>query len=81
MSDVIVVGAGPVGLWSAIQLKLYNPTLNILMLEKHSEYQRSHTVKIDSESFKNSHPDPVFQKIIAPMTGLVSTNLLEKTLK
>ncbi|MBN9288191.1 MAG: hypothetical protein BGO43_08425 [Gammaproteobacteria bacterium 39-13] len=81
MSDIIVVGAGPVGLWTAIQLKLHYPALQILMLEKHAKYQRSHTVKIDETSFKESHSNPEFQKLIAPLVGLVSTNVLEQTLK
>jgi hypothetical protein len=33
--DVVFVGAGPVGLWTAILLKLLNSKVNILMYEKY----------------------------------------------
>lgn len=36
---IIFVGAGPVGLWTAIQMKLLQPFAVILMLEKHAVYR------------------------------------------
>ncbi len=51
-ADVVFVGAGPVGLWTAVQLKLASPQTNVLMLEKYIEYQRSHVLKVDPASFK-----------------------------
>jgi hypothetical protein len=52
-TDIIIVGAGPVGLWTAIQLKLNNPSLNITIFEKHQIYKRSHVLIIDYKTLKN----------------------------
>src|SRR5690348_13576714 len=81
MSKVVIVGAGPVGLYTAIQLKLYNPDIDIEILEKYSEYQRKHVVKVDKDPFADSHPHPEFQALLATLEGAVSTAHLEKTLK
>jgi 2-polyprenyl-6-methoxyphenol hydroxylase-like FAD-dependent oxidoreductase len=50
--DVVFVGAGPVGLWTALQTKIRNPSLNIVVLEKYSEYQRIHSLFIDATSLQ-----------------------------
>lgn len=47
MSDIVIIGAGPVGLWTAIQLKKRSPNLSITMYEKYEEYQRSHVLRLD----------------------------------
>ncbi len=47
MANIVIVGAGPVGLWTAIQIKKRNPALDIQMYEKHDVYQRSHVLKLD----------------------------------
>ncbi|KTC66837.1 Kynurenine 3-monooxygenase [Legionella birminghamensis] len=44
MVDVVVVGAGPIGLLYAWSMKKINPALNIVIYEKYSEYQRKHTL-------------------------------------
>lgn len=56
MPDINFVGAGPVGLFTAIQAKLYNPDLNILMLEKYTEYQRKikNNRLVDEDETENS---------------------------
>ncbi|MDP1603980.1 MAG: hypothetical protein Q8M03_12025 [Legionella sp.] len=43
-TDVLVIGAGPIGLINAWGMKHLNPHLNIVVLEKYAEYQRSHTL-------------------------------------
>jgi 2-polyprenyl-6-methoxyphenol hydroxylase-like FAD-dependent oxidoreductase len=53
MKKIIIVGAGPVGLWTAIQIKLASPTTNIIMFEKYSSYQRTHNLKIDPNSLSS----------------------------
>src|SRR4051794_27571662 len=57
--DVVFVGAGPVGLWTAIQLKILQPKLNILMLEKYEKYQRNHVLRVSPASFKHSVKDEI----------------------
>ena len=49
--DVVFVGGGPVGLWTAIQTKLLT-NKNILIIEKYLEYKRADIrLNIDSSSF------------------------------
>ncbi|BCA94850.1 hypothetical protein TUM19329_12110 [Legionella antarctica] len=35
--DVLIVGAGPVGLFTAIEMKLHNPALQIKILDRNKE--------------------------------------------
>jgi len=79
--DVIFIGAGPVGLWTAIQTKLLEPKLHILMFEKHPQYQRSHPLKMSMTSFWNTINDTEFQRLIYSMLGKkISTNDIEQSL-
>ena len=48
--DVVIVGAGPVGLFLAVQLQIRCPMISIVMLEKHAVYQRSHVLRVDKRS-------------------------------
>jgi protoporphyrinogen oxidase len=50
----LIVGAGPVGLWTAIKLKLQTPEADILVLEKRPEYTRNAVFRIDKDSFSFS---------------------------
>ena len=43
-TQVLVVGAGPIGLIKIWGMKCLNPNLKIVVLEKYPEYQRSHTL-------------------------------------
>lgn len=81
MSKIIIVGAGPVGLWTAIQIKLYSPETDILMLEQYPEYQRKHVVSISEASLENAHNDPAFRALFPQLIGNVSTKKIEDTLK
>ncbi|OGV49872.1 MAG: hypothetical protein A3F46_06870 [Legionellales bacterium RIFCSPHIGHO2_12_FULL_42_9] len=80
-SDIIFVGAGPVGLYTAIQAKLYNPSINILMLERDTDYKRTHILNLDTKSYLGSHPDPYFQDLLRQLDGFVPTNEIETKLK
>lgn len=81
-TDVVIVGAGPVGLWTAIQTKLRNPHLHIEMFDKHSCYQRKHVLKISKSSLSGCAADPRLKKIIKDFTQSpkMSTNLIEEKL-
>lgn len=79
-ADAIFVGAGPVGLYSAIQAKPYQPDLKIIMLERHETYLRHHILRIDKDSYINSHPNPEFQKVLEPLKGMVPTSTIESAL-
>ena len=79
--QVIFIGAGPVGLWVAIQLKLHFPKLRILMLDKYAVFQRSHLLRIVRRSLKNVHKDlKDFKEWALGLTGKIRTNDLEKRL-
>jgi 2-polyprenyl-6-methoxyphenol hydroxylase-like FAD-dependent oxidoreductase len=49
--QVLVIGGGPTGLMTAIQIKLRRPETSIMILNKHAAYQRHHTLQLSSESF------------------------------
>jgi len=78
--DVVFVGAGPVGLFTAIQLALYCPDLTILMLEKYSKYQRTQTLFLDASSFQGSHPNTAFQAFLHALPRRVKIQELEDKL-
>lgn len=80
MPDIIFVGAGPVGLFTAIQIKLQDPGLNVVMFEKYVEYQRKHVLIIEPHSYKDAHPDARFQRIISELHGAVRTSVIEQQL-
>tara|TARA_R110002124_G_scaffold129483_1_gene291033 strand:+ start:343770 stop:345023 length:1254 start_codon:yes stop_codon:yes gene_type:complete len=48
--EIVIVGAGPVGLWTAIQIKKRRPNINVKIYERYSEYKRSHVLKLESRS-------------------------------
>ncbi len=77
------------GIWSAIQLKLLQPTLAVLVLEKYSTYQRSHVLSVEKDSFANAILSPALQPLFDLLDfnpkfshpkSLVRTNSLEDAL-
>lgn len=46
-ADVVIIGAGPVGLWTALQIRKRMPSAAITMYERHLTYQRSHVLRLD----------------------------------
>lgn len=76
--DVLVVGAGPVGLFTAIETKLSNPDLDIKIIERNTEYTRHHILRIKEESLKNSEAYRTYDKI-RELKGFVPTSQIEGT--
>ena len=79
MANVVVVGAGPVGIWSAIQLKNRNPDWHIHMYERHTEYQRSHILRLDHWSLllygrksKDEREQQFYQEITGKTLGQIT---------
>ncbi len=79
----VFVGAGPVGLWGAIQHKLNNPEADIEMFDKYSEYKRTHTVRLDIGSFSGAKMTPglvALKKKIKENRGRIACHELENSL-
>lgn len=83
--DIVFVGAGPVGLWAAIQLKLRKPELTIRILEKRETYTRDNSVKLKADRFAGCAQDE--WGIVANLKSklkespLIPIQTLENTLK
>ncbi|MGQ3891986.1 FAD-dependent oxidoreductase [Legionella sp. CNM-4043-24] len=75
--DVIFIGAGPVGLYTAIQARLHNPALQIKMFERSDSYTRSHMLKINRRSYRGAHQDERLQSILQTLHGSVRTTEIE----
>ncbi|KTD49756.1 salicylyl-CoA 5-hydroxylase [Legionella rubrilucens] len=79
--DILVIGAGPIGLLSAIEAKLHNPKAEVVIFERNKEYTRHHTLLVDPNAFKGSHPDERLQAILKDFHGPVPTSTIESKLK
>jgi 2-polyprenyl-6-methoxyphenol hydroxylase-like FAD-dependent oxidoreductase len=72
MSDIVVVGGGPIGLWTAIQLKKRRPALSVRVYERHSVYQRSHVLRLDHWSmmlYAAASRNPAEARFVKDVTG------------
>mmetsp|Transcript_25699 Transcript_25699/g.45039 ORF Transcript_25699/g.45039 Transcript_25699/m.45039 type:complete len:423 (+) Transcript_25699:1854-3122(+) len=76
-AKVVIIGAGPVGLWLAIQLKLHDPYISIAVLEKHTTYQRSHVLRLSEDSYRDSVLDQRLKDMIRNWGKVVRTNVME----
>lgn len=70
INKFIIIGAGPVGLWTSIQLKRRDPDSEVIIYERHKIYQREHILKIQHSSLffgsskKKSSFDNLFYKSV-----------------
>lgn len=46
LAEVVIIGAGPVGLWISILFKTHNPNISIIIYERHPTYIRSNNIKL-----------------------------------
>jgi 2-polyprenyl-6-methoxyphenol hydroxylase-like FAD-dependent oxidoreductase len=75
-ADIVIVGGGPVGLWTAIQLKKRDPGLDVQVYERYEEYQRSHILHLEmasllfySKTTRDRHEDAFYQEITGKRPG------------
>lgn len=70
MQNFVIVGAGPVGLWTAIQIRKRFPDSTVTLYEKYKQYRRQHVLKIQHSSLffgasrRNSELDERFFKCV-----------------
>jgi 2-polyprenyl-6-methoxyphenol hydroxylase-like FAD-dependent oxidoreductase len=57
-ANVLIIGAGPCGLWAALQLKLHQPLWNISIIEQYSSYRRHHNISLSTDSIAMAKLDP-----------------------
>lgn len=72
MFDIVIVGGGPIGLWTAIQLKKRLPALSVRVYERHSVYQRSHVLRLDHWSmmlYAAAGRNPAEARFVKDVTG------------
>lgn len=77
---IIVIGAGPIGLWTAILLKLEH--YEVTVYDKRETYSRSHILTLSSDSFQHKQ-HPVLDKFIVDLKNKspIKTLDLENELK
>jgi len=49
-ADVVIIGGGPVGLWTAVQVKKRQPDAHVRVYERYGAYQRSHILRLENFS-------------------------------
>jgi 2-polyprenyl-6-methoxyphenol hydroxylase-like FAD-dependent oxidoreductase len=85
-----IVGAGPVGLWTAYNILMSNEDINIVFYDKHASYVRSHILQIDVDELISNirkynalHSEQIKNEITNLMDGNthISTLELESFLK
>ena len=64
--DAVIIGAGPNGLFTGVQLALRCPSMRIVILEKYLTYQRKHVLKIEASSLDTGIDDEHLQQAHAP---------------
>lgn len=65
-ADIVIVGGGPIGCWTALQIKRRNPAAQIVVYERKEIYERDHILSIQKGSFlqwsSNTDSDRQFLK-------------------
>ncbi|WP_242604438.1 hypothetical protein [Legionella gresilensis] len=79
--DIIFIGAGPIGLLGAIQLKLQCPYIDILMFEKYKTPLRNHAMYIDHSSFADMDRSQGFGEVLDNIPAKVLISDLEIMLR
>ena len=80
--DVLVVGGGPVGLWTALQLKARCPSMGVLLFERNLAYGRHHVLRLDMVPIRaGAAPAAAVQEFCRSLPSAVSTSDLEASLR
>ncbi|MCH9631355.1 MAG: hypothetical protein S4CHLAM37_13780 [Chlamydiia bacterium] len=82
-ADAVFIGGGPVGLFTAAQMKALNPDAKVTVVERYNEYKRKHVLIIDSSSLKGMANHPELKKFaeMIKQTNTIATSKIESSLK
>lgn len=78
---LLVIGGGPVGLWTSIQIKVLLPDIEVIIFERYEEYRRHHVLRISRSSMRRASPHPKLDQLIDHIPRVVRTSTLESALK
>ncbi len=51
--NILIIGGGPVGLWTAIQLKRERPDFHVIVHERYTSYRRNHVLRLKKSSLRS----------------------------
>lgn len=63
-ADVVIVGAGPVGLWTSILIRAMDPDVKVSIIDKYKEYKRDNPLDLSRSSFAGIPKDARVQDIV-----------------
>ncbi|CAF3370103.1 unnamed protein product [Rotaria sp. Silwood2] len=79
--QIVVIGGGPVGLFTAIQIKILLPQVNLVIYEKHQQYERNHILRLNKmRTFFGLPPSLLLKNMIDNLPSVVRTSVLESQL-
>ncbi|MAE21292.1 MAG: hypothetical protein CMK92_02575 [Pseudomonas sp.] len=81
MNDVVVIiGGGPVGLWTAIQIKVRHRNWDVIVYERYEEYKRKHVLLLDKKSFSGYASHPLVDTFVSSLPDTIRTSVLQEHL-
>lgn len=78
--DILGIGMGPVGAWTAILLKKRFPEIKILMFEQYMVPKRNQVLHLDKSCFVGANEFQDLSDLINALSSDIQINELEKTL-
>ncbi|MCE5295044.1 MAG: FAD-dependent oxidoreductase [Chlamydiales bacterium] len=82
-NDVVIIGAGPIGITTACVLKAKHPHLNITVLDRRKDPTRKHGLSINSDTISkiiSKVSDPELKEIFKSWGNFARTNAIEESM-